>query len=77
MKKVELIVYGHEGQLFVDDLVVDGKGPAADDDTQNATVTNLNMKRMRQRSKLLAVLSQLGVLWKQHQSLKLELVSLQ
>ena len=74
VKKVGLIVCGHEGQLFIDDLVVDGEGgPAADDDTQDATVTDLNMKRRRQSSELQAVLSQLGVLRKQNEVLRTEL----
>ena len=47
MKKIGLIVCGHEGQLFIDHLVVDGEGPAADDDTLDTTVTDLNIKRRR------------------------------
>ena len=38
------------------------RDPAADDDTQDSTVTNLNMKRRRQNSELQPVLSQLAVL---------------
>ena len=45
VKKVGLIVRGHEGQLFIDDLVVDGEGPAVNDETQAATVTDLNLTR--------------------------------
>ena len=33
VKKIGLIVCGHEDQLFIDDLVVDDEGPAVDDDT--------------------------------------------
>ena len=73
VKKVGLIVCGHEGQLFIDDLVVDGEGPAVNDETQAATVTDLNLTRRRQSSELQAVLSQLAVIRKQNEVLHTEL----
>ena len=45
-------MYGHEGQFFIDDLVVDGEDEAAcsNDDPSRATgsdVTDLNRKRKK------------------------------
>ena len=52
-----MIVCGHEGQLFINDLVVDEElRPAVDDEAQDGTVTDINMKRRRQSSELQAVL---------------------
>ena len=78
IRKVGLVVCGHEGQLFIDDLVVDEEDEAAcsNDDPSRATgsdVTDLNMKRKRQSAELQAVLSQLSVLRKQNEVLTEEL----
>ena len=72
VRKVALVVCGHEGQLFIDDLVVDGElvgGRGAVDDenrasgaTSNATTSDLNLKRKRHSSKLQIILSQLSIL---------------
>ncbi len=69
----------HEGQLFIDDLlVVDGeviKG-TADDETHasgtNVTTSDLNLKRKRHSSELHVILSQLAVLRKQNEVLQTE-----
>ena len=79
VRKVGLVVCGHEGQLFIDDLVVDGElvGGAVDDETRasgatNATTSDLNMKRKRHSSELQIILSQLAVLRKQNEVLNTE-----
>ena len=71
VQKVGLVVCGYEGQLFIDDLVVNGElvgGGAVDDEsrasgaTSNATTSDLNLKRKRHNSGLQIILSQLVVL---------------
>ena len=52
VRKVSLVVCGHEGQLFVDDSVIDGElDGAADDEARasraNAIISDLNLKRKR------------------------------
>ena len=79
VRKVGLVVCGHEGQLFINDLVMDGevvKG-AVDDETgasgaTNATTSDLNLKRKRHSSELQVILSQLAVLRKQNEVLSTE-----
>ena len=79
VRKVGLVVCGHEGQLFIDDLVVDGEvvEGAVDDETRasgatNATTSDLNLKRKRHSSELQVILSQLAVLRKQNEVLSTE-----
>ena len=82
VRKVALVVCGHEGQLFIDDLVVDGElvgGAGAVDDenrasgaTSNATTSDLNPKRKRHSSELQIILSQLAVAQKQNEVLSTE-----
>ena len=76
--KVGLVVCGHEGQLFIDDLVVDGEDEAAcgNDDPSRAVgsdVTDLSKKRQRHSAELQAVLSQLSALREQNEVLTEEL----
>ena len=74
IRKVGLIVCGHEGQLFIDGLVVDEEEATCDnDDTSLACITDLNKKRKRQSAELHTVLSQLSVLQKQNEVLLEEL----
>ena len=74
VKKVGLIVCGHEDQLLIDNFVIDVEsGPAVDVDTQYETVTDLNIKRRRQSSEIQTILSQLDVHWKQNEVLHTEL----
>ena len=74
IRKVGLVVCGHEGQLFIDDLVVDGEeATCSNDDTSLAGITDLNKKRKRQSAELQAVLSQISVLRKQNEVLSEEL----
>ena len=68
-----MIDCGHEGQLFIGNLVVDGEGPEVNDEPQATTVTDLNLKMRRQSSELQAVLSQLAVIRKQNEVLHTEL----
>ena len=75
IRKVGLVVCGHEGQLFIDDLVVDEEEGAAgnNDDSLSLGISDLNKKRKRQSAELQAVLSQLAVLRKQNEVLSEEL----
>ena len=55
-------------------LVVDEEPrPAVDDESQDATVTDLNMKRRKQSAELQAVFSQLAILCKQNEVLNTEI----
>ena len=74
VRKFGLIVCGHEGQLFIDGLVVDGEvvEGSVDDETSasgatNATTSDLNLKRKRHSSELQVILSQLAVVRKQNE----------
>ena len=74
VRKVGLVVCGHEGQLFIDDLVIDGElaGAAYDEARASgaeATTSDLNLKRKRHSSELQVILSQLAVLRKQNEVL--------
>ena len=56
IRKVDFVVCGHEGQLFIDNLIVAGEDEAAcsNDKTSSATssdVTYLNKKRQRQSAR--------------------------
>ena len=75
IRKVDLVVCGHGGQLFIDDLVVDNEEEVAssNDDPSLAGITDFNKKRKRQSAELQAVLSQLSVLQKQNEVLLEEL----
>ena len=68
IRKVGLVVCGHEGQLFIDDLVIDEEEGAAgnNDDSLSLGISDLNKKRKRQSAELQAVLSQLAVLREQN-----------
>ena len=79
VRKVGLVVCGHEGQLFIDDLVIDGElaggGAVYDESTSgatSATTSDLNLKRKRHNSELQIILSQLAVLRKQNEVLSTE-----
>ena len=75
IRKVGLVVRGHEGQLFINDLVDDDEEEVAcsNDDPSLAGITDLNKKRKRQSAELQALLSQLSVLQKQNEVLAEEL----
>ena len=46
--KAGLVVFGHEGQLFIDDLVVHGEETVCSNDDKNlAGTTDINRKRKR------------------------------
>ena len=56
------VVCGHEGQLFIDNFVVDGEDAAcSNNDTSLTGITDLNRKRNRHSAGLRAVLSPLSV----------------
>ena len=62
------VVCGHEGQLFINDLMIEDREVAAysNDDKSVAGITDLNRKRKRQSAELQAGLNQLSVLRKQN-----------
>ena len=72
---MEIVVCGHEGQLFIDNLEADGEEATCsnDDTTSLVGIPDLDMKIKRWSSKLQAVLSQLSVLQKQNEVLLEEL----
>ena len=75
IRKVGFVVCGHEGQLYIDNLVVEDEEEVAcsNDEPSLAGITDLNRKRKRQSAELQAVLSQLSVLRKQNEVLSEEL----
>ena len=76
IRKVGLVVCGHEGQLFIDEVVVDDDDDevaCSNDEPSLAGIADLNKKRKRQSAELQAVLSQLSVLRKQNEVLSEEL----
>ena len=66
VRKVGLVVCGHEGQLFIDDSAADDEARAS---WADATTFDLNLKRKRHSSELQVISSQLTVLRKQNEVL--------
>ena len=71
VKKVGLVVAGHEGQLFIDRLPDPEAEPASNDG--DAAITDMNQRRRRQSAELQAVFSQLACIRKQNEVLQTEL----
>lgn len=92
VRKVPLVVCGHEGQLIIEELfdedaTPDGVGvgggggggaeaPAHDDNNSPATPEALNRRRSRHSSEMQAVFAQLMLLRKQNEELTTEIQSL-
>ena len=78
IRKVCLVVCGREGQIFIDNLIVDVEDDTvcSNDETSRATssgVTDLNKKRQRQSAEQQVVISQLSVPQKQNEVLSEEI----
>ena len=76
-----MVVCCYEGQLFINDLVVNGEDEIAysNDGPSRAIcsdIIDLNKNRQMQSIELQAVLSQLAVLWKHNTVLTEELIAI-
>ena len=75
VKKITLVVAGHEGQLFIDELN-DPDEPASSDGSVPSTpanVSDVNRKRVRRTGEMQAIFSQLSAIRRQNDVLQSEL----
>ena len=80
VRKVPLVVCGHEGQLIIEELFDEeastAETPAHDDNNSPATPEVLNRRRSRHLSEMQAVFAQLMLIRKQNEELTTEIQSL-